>query len=116
MPVTASPFERSSETPRALRAAIALGLPAVAALTVVGTYFGKEILIFAAFLAELLERGDQAGGVEERGGPGGRVARRDRHEVRDRRGLNDVGQRPLAADQVGEATAGVRSEHAVEAR
>ena len=51
MPVTASPFERSSETPRALRAVIALGLPAAAAMTVVGTYFGKEILIFAAWLA-----------------------------------------------------------------
>jgi hypothetical protein len=51
MPVTVSPVERSSETPRALRAAIALGLPAAAALTVVGTYFGKEVLIFAAFLA-----------------------------------------------------------------
>ena len=51
MPVTASPFERSNETPRALRAAIALGLPAAAAMTVVGTYFNKEVLIFAAWLA-----------------------------------------------------------------
>src|SRR6185295_11526036 len=51
MPVIASPSDQSIETPRALRVAIALGLPMAAALTVVGTYFGKEILIFAAWLA-----------------------------------------------------------------
>jgi len=51
MPVTASSSDHSIETPRALRVAIALGLPMAAAMTVVGTYFGKEILIFAAWLA-----------------------------------------------------------------
>ncbi len=50
MPVTASSSDHSIETPRALRVAIALGLPMAAAMTVVGTYFGKEILIFAAAL------------------------------------------------------------------
>jgi O-antigen ligase len=51
MPVTASPAHRSSETPRALRVAIGLGLPMAAAMTVAGTYVGKEILICAAWLA-----------------------------------------------------------------
>ena len=50
MPVTASSSDHI-ETPRALRVAIALGLPMAAAMTVVGTYFGKEVLIFAAWLA-----------------------------------------------------------------
>src|SRR5262245_10768697 len=51
MPVTAWPADRSTETPRALRLAIGLGLPMAAAMTVAGTYFGKEILICAGWLA-----------------------------------------------------------------
>ncbi|MGH7894086.1 MAG: O-antigen ligase family protein [Candidatus Binatia bacterium] len=51
MPVTASSYDRSTETPRALRVVIAIALPMAAAMTVAGTYFGKEILIFAAWMA-----------------------------------------------------------------
>ena len=51
MPVIAPPHDRSAETPLALRAAIALGLPMAGAMTVAGTYFGKEILICAGWMA-----------------------------------------------------------------
>jgi O-antigen ligase len=51
MPVTSPTLSASAETPRALRFAIAVGLPMAAAMTVVGTYFGKEILICVGWLA-----------------------------------------------------------------
>jgi len=51
MPVIAPPIDRPAETPRALRVAVALGFPMAGAMTVAGTYFGKEILICAGWLA-----------------------------------------------------------------
>lgn len=51
MAVTATPYDRPADTPLVLRAAIALGLPLIGAMTVAGTYLGKEILICAAWLA-----------------------------------------------------------------
>jgi O-antigen ligase len=51
MPVTASRYDQSADPPLALRAAIVLGLPMAGALTVAGTYLGKELLVSAAWLA-----------------------------------------------------------------
>lgn len=51
MPVTASSFDRPAETPAALRAVVALGLPAAGAMTVAGTYLGKEVLVAAGWMA-----------------------------------------------------------------
>jgi O-antigen ligase len=51
MPVTAPPYDRPAGTPLALRAVIALGLPMAGAMTVAGTYLGKEVLVSAAWMA-----------------------------------------------------------------
>ncbi|HXJ35635.1 MAG TPA: O-antigen ligase family protein [Candidatus Eisenbacteria bacterium] len=51
MPVTATTYDRPEGAPLVVRLAIALGLPMVGAMTVAGTYFGKEILICAGWIA-----------------------------------------------------------------
>jgi O-antigen ligase len=44
-------YSAPSAAPRAIRLVIALAFPFIAALTVVGTFLGKEIVIFAAWVA-----------------------------------------------------------------
>lgn len=52
MPSTAAPRPRvASSMPLALRLVLTLAVPFVAALTVTGTYLGKELLVAAAFVA-----------------------------------------------------------------
>src|SRR5262245_11327448 len=50
-PRIAASGDRTMATPLSIRIALALAVPLLAALTVVGTYLGKEIIIFAGLLA-----------------------------------------------------------------
>jgi hypothetical protein len=51
MPAASTTRRRTGPTPVALRLALALALPFIAALTVAGTYIGKEVLVAAAWVA-----------------------------------------------------------------
>lgn len=54
MAYTADEHVPAPPVPRALRVALALAIPVAAALTVVGTYLGKEIVIFAGWVGLLV--------------------------------------------------------------
>lgn len=49
--MAASTLQRSNATPVLVRAMAVIGFPLIAALTVVGTYFGKEVIVTAAWVA-----------------------------------------------------------------
>src|SRR5215813_6933850 len=51
MAVTAAHQQRAGEMPALLRVAIAVGLPMAGAATVAGTFLGKEIFLFAGWMA-----------------------------------------------------------------